>query len=68
MLPIFPDVFERTALSDEDVLADFASDEGLWFGVMLQQLIVDRGLEAVDAGVAAPADALFGDLAEEVFD
>ena len=67
MLPISPDLVERiecAALAVEDVLGGFAPDEGLRLGVVLQQVVVDRVLEVVDADVAAAADALCGDLDE----
>lgn len=42
-------------------------DKGLWLGVVLQQEVVNCVLELVDAGVAAPADALCDDLGKETF-
>ena len=71
MLPISPDLverIERAALAGEDVLGALAPDEGLRLGVVLQQVVVDRALEVVDAGVASAADALCGDLGEEALD
>jgi len=71
LLPISSDMVERVecaVLAGEDVFGGFAPDEGLWLGVVLQQVVVDRVLEVVDAGVAAAADALCGDLGEEALD
>ena len=71
MLPISPDLVERVecaALAREDVFGSLAPDEGLRLGVVLQQVVVDLVLEIVDAGVAAAADALCGDLGEEALD
>lgn len=71
LLPISSDMIERierAALEGEDVLGCFNPDEGLRLGVVLRQVVVDRSLEVVDAGVVAPADALCGDLSEEAFD
>ena len=62
------ELIERAALAGEDVLGGFAPDEGLRLGVVLPQVVVDHGLELIDAGVAASADALCGDLGEEAFD
>lgn len=70
MLPISPELverIERAALAGEDVLGALAPDEGLRLDVVLQQVVVDRALEVVDAGVASAADALCGDLGEEAF-
>lgn len=71
MLPISSDKVERVEcapLPGEDVFGGLAPDEGLRLGVVLQQVIVDCVLEVVDAGVAAAADALGGDLGEEALD
>ena len=71
MLPVSPDLverIERAALAGEDVLGGFAPDEGFRLCVVLQEVVVDRFLEVVDAGVAATADALCGDLGEEALD
>ena len=71
LLPISPDLVERVecaTLSGEDVLGGFAPDEGLRLCVVLQQIVVDRVLEVIDAGVAAAANALGGDLGEEALD
>ena len=71
MLPISPDLVERiecAALAGEDVLGALAPDEGLGLDVVLQQVVVDRVLEIVDAGVAAAADPPCGDLGEEALD
>ena len=68
LLPISPDLverIERAALPSENVLGGLAPDEGLRLGVVQQQIVVDRVLEVVDAGVAAATDALCGDLGEE---
>lgn len=56
MLPISSDLverIERAALPGENVLGGLAPDEGLRLGVMLQQIVVDRAFELIDAGVAA---------------
>src|SRR6056297_1512702 len=55
-------------LAGKDVFGGLAPDEGLRLGVVLQQVVVDRAFEIVDAGVAAAADALCRDLGEEAFD
>ena len=71
MLPISPDLVERVecaALAREDVFGSLAPDEGIRLVVVLQQVVVDLVLEIVDAGVAAAADALCGDLGEEALD
>ena len=68
LLPISPDLVERiecAALAGEDVLGGLAPDEGLRLCVVHQQIVVDRVLEVVDAGIAAAANALCGDLGEE---
>lgn len=71
LLPISPDLVERVecaALSGKDVLGGFAPDEGLRLCVVLQQVVVDRAFEIVDAGVAATSNALCRDLGEEALD
>ena len=71
LLPISPDLIERverTALPGENVFGGLAPDERLRLGVVQQQIVVDRVLEVVDAGVATATDALCGDLGEEAFD
>jgi len=68
LLPISPDLVERiecAALAGNDVLGGLAPDEGLRLGVVLQQVVVDRAFEIVDAGVAATSNALCRDLGEE---
>lgn len=55
LLPISPDIVEFVecaALSGEDVLGGLAPDEGLGLGVLLQQVVVDRAFQLVDAGVS----------------
>ena len=71
MIPITPGLIERiecAALTGEDVLGALAPDEEFRAVVVLQMVVVDGGLELVDAGVAAAADALCGDLGGEAFD
>ena len=71
MLPISPDLIEsikRSALAGDDVFGSPAPDERLGLGVVLHEVVVDRPFEVIDAGVAATADALCGDLGEEAFD
>ena len=71
MLPVSPDFIERikrAAFAGDDVVGSFAPDEGLRLGVVLQQVIVDRFFEVIDAAIAPAADALCGDLGEEAFD
>ena len=71
MLPWSTDFIEfvqRASFSGEDVVSRFGPGEGLWLFVVLQQVVVDGGLQIVDAGVAAPADAPCGDRGEEAFD
>ena len=71
MLPWPTDYIEfvqGASFSGEDVVSGFGPGEGLWLFVVLQQVVVDGGLQIADAGVAAPADALCGDRGEEAFD
>ena len=59
---------ESAAFAGEDVFGGFAPDEGLRLCVVLQQVVVDRAFEIVDAGVAATSNALCRDLGEEALD
>ena len=71
LLPVSPDFIEgvqRATLSSEDIVGRFGPGEGLRAGVVLEEVVVDRVLEIVDAGVAAAADLLCGDLGEEALD
>lgn len=71
MLPISSDFIEcvkRAAFAGDDVFGGLAPDEGLRLGVVLQEVVVDRALEIVDAGVTATSDALCCDLGEEALD
>ncbi len=71
MLPISPDYVERikrSAFTGDDIFGGLAPDEGLRLGVMLQEVVVDRAFEIVDAAVAATSDALCLDLGEEALD
>ena len=66
LLPISPDFIEgikRAAFAVYDVVGGLAPDEGLWLGVVLQEVVVDPTLEILDAGVAATSDALCGNSA-----
>ena len=71
LLPVSSDLverIERATPAREDVLGGFVPDEGLRLCVVLQQIVVDRVLEFVDAGIAATADAFCRDLGEETLD
>ena len=71
MLPVSADFiedFESPAFSCEDIVGGFCPDEWLGLGVVLQQVVVDGGLQITDAGVAAASDAFRGDFGEEAFD
>ncbi|MDG1130848.1 MAG: LysR family transcriptional regulator substrate-binding protein [Paracoccaceae bacterium] len=46
------------AFSGEHVLGGFAPDEGLRLGVVLQQVVVDRGFKFIDAGVVLSQDVV----------
>lgn len=59
---------ECAPLPGDDVLRRSGPGERLWFGVVLQQVVVDFVLEIVDAGIAPAADALCGNLGEEALD
>lgn len=70
MLPVTPDFIEcikRTAFAGDDVIGALGPDEGLRLGVVLQQVIVDRLFEVIDAAIAPAADPLCGDLRKEAF-
>ncbi len=54
----------RTAFSGDDVIGGLTPDKGPRLCVVQQEVVVDRALEIVDAGVTAPSDALHGDLGE----
>jgi hypothetical protein len=56
---------ECVPLAAGDVVGGVVPDEGLWLGVVLQQSVVDRVLEVVDAGIAAAANSLCGGLGKE---
>lgn len=66
--PVLVDRVECAALAGEGVLGGFAPDEGLRLGVLVQQVVVDRVFEVVDAGVAAAAHALCSDFGKEALD
>ena len=71
MLPVSADFIEGVQgapFPGEDILSRFGPGEGLWLGVVLQQVVVDGGLQVVDAGVTAAPDALRGDFSKEPFD
>src|SRR6056297_84407 len=71
MLPVSPDLIESikgAALAGDDVFGGLAPDEGLRPGVVLQEVVVDRALEIVDAGIAAASDAFDSDLCKEALD
>ena len=60
MLPVSSDFIEfvqRALLPGEDVFGGFGPSEGFGPGVVLQQVVVDGGLQVTDAGVTAPTDA-----------
>ena len=69
-LPVSPDLIqrvERSAFSGDDVLCALGPPERLWRLVVAGEIVVDRGLQITDAGIAATADAFRGDLGEETF-
>ena len=71
MLPISADFIEgidRAALAGDDVFGGLAPDEGFRHFVVVCQIIMDRDLEFIDAGIAAASDAPRRDLGEEAFD
>lgn len=58
-LPVSPDFIERvecTAFAGKDVLCDLGAPEGLRRLVVLCEIVIDRGLQIIDAGIAAAAD------------
>jgi hypothetical protein len=63
----FIESVQGTALSGQDVLGGCGPGEGLRPGVVLTEVVVDGGLEVIDAGIAAAADAFRRDLGEEPF-
>ena len=71
MLPVSSDLIEsikRAAFPGENIFGGFGPFEGLGPLVVVRQIVVDRGLEIVDAGIAAAPDAFHGDLGEEALD
>jgi len=64
----FIEFVQRASFSGEDVFGRFGPGEGLRLGVMAQQVVVDGGLQIVDAGVTSPADAPCCDRGEEALD
>ena len=67
-VPVYPALVERVECAGDDVFRGLAPDEGLRLSVVLQQVVVGRAWEIIDAGVAAAADAICGDLGEEALD
>lgn len=64
MLPVASDFIEGVqgaTFSVEDVFGGLGPSEGLRSGVVLGQVVEDGGLEFIDAGIAAAADALQND-------
>ena len=52
MLPVSPDFIEyaqSAAFSGDDIISGFAPDEGFELCAMMEQVIVDGGLEVVRA-------------------
>lgn len=71
MLPIHSDFIEsikHATFADPDVLSSLPPQEGLWLGVGLQQVVVDRAFKSADAGQGATSNVLCRDLSEEAFD
>ena len=71
MLPVASDFIEfiqRASFPGQDVLGRFGPGKGVLFCVVLSKVVVDGGLQIVDAGVSAPVDALCRDLGKEAFD
>lgn len=71
MLPISKEVIEGiqgSAFSGENVVGGLGRDEGLWPGDVLPEAVADRGVEVVDAGASAAADAVGCELGLEAFD
>ena len=70
MLPVPPNFIQGvqgTALSGQNLLGGFGPGEGFRAGVVLKEVVVDGGLEVIDAGIATAADAFRRDLGEEPF-
>jgi hypothetical protein len=44
---------KRSAFTGDDIFGGLAPDEGLRLGIVLQEVVVDRAFEIVDAGAAA---------------
>jgi hypothetical protein len=59
---------QRVAFLDEDILGGFGPFEGLLLLVVSRQIVVDRGLKVIDAGIAAAPDASRCDLGKKPFD
>lgn len=58
---VSPDFFEFvqcSSFSGDDVLGCLRPREGLQLGIVLPKIVVDGGIQVVDVGVVAPADAL----------
>jgi hypothetical protein len=54
----FFEFVQRASFPGKDIFGGFGRGEGLRLGVVLPQVVVDRGLQIADTGVTAPADAL----------
>ena len=70
MLPVSSDFIEsveRAAFAGEDILGGLGPFERLRLFVVVGQIVVDRGLQVIDAGIAAASDSPCCDLGEEAF-
>lgn len=56
---------QRAACSCENVLGGFSTPEGFGVFIMLRQIVIDRGLQVVGAGITATSDAPRRYLGEE---
>ncbi len=58
---------ELRGVHGENVFGGFGPDERFQAGVVLQQVVVDRSFQFVDAGVAPPTEVSVRDLGEGAF-
>ena len=57
--------FAQRATLGEEILGCFGPLEGLWLRIVSRQMVVDRGLQIIDAGITAAPDAPVCDLSKE---
>ena len=58
----------RLVVTMRDILGGLGPPEGLRLLVVLRQIVVDRGLQVIDAGIAATSDAPRCDFGKKAFD